>query len=220
MDRLDTVFELKNLSDTGEFTGYASTFGNIDNVMDRVKPGAFAKSLGNTGAKGVAMLWMHDRSQPIGVWTSLKEDERGLWAEGKLTLGVNQAREAHALMKDGALQSMSIGYFADKATVAADGIRDLEEISLKEVSLVSIPANDQARIVSVKSIDELETKRDFERFMRDVCGLSNQQSKAATARLARILHLKEQGQSESDMSDMDDIKSMIIEIENTLKTRS
>src|SRR5690554_4588516 len=97
---------------SGEFQGYASTFGGEpDSYGDVVAPGAFSKSLSRHAQHGTkpALLWGHDQSAPIGVWTGLKETDSGLLASGRLTLDVPQAKAAHALMRDGAL-SLSIGY--------------------------------------------------------------------------------------------------------------
>src|SRR4030095_12295262 len=90
-------------NDAGEFSGFGSTFNNVDRQGDIVVRGAFAKSLGEHKAAGTspAVLVGHDLSMPIGKWTSLREDEKGLAVTGKLTLEVPKAAEARALMRDG-----------------------------------------------------------------------------------------------------------------------
>jgi HK97 family phage prohead protease len=154
-ERLSPCFELKFAGDAltrGEFRGYASTFGGApDSYGDVIAPGAFAASLRKHEANGTApaMFWAHDPSEPIGVWKALKEDAHGLAVEGKLTLDVQRARDAHALMKDGAL-GLSIGYRTLKSDFRS-GVRVLTAVDLFEASLVAVPANPNARVTAVKS---------------------------------------------------------------------
>lgn len=145
------VLDVKAISETGEFTGVASPFGNVDSGGDIVKPGAFAKSLRRRPAAKVKLLRGHDMSEPIGVWTELKEDTRGLIATGRLILETTKGRETHALMKAGALDSLSIGYLTVKASIdRITGARILEEVDLYEVSVVSLPMNEKAVVTAVK----------------------------------------------------------------------
>lgn len=172
---------------TGEIAGYASTFGGEpDSYGDVIAPGAFSKSIAAHKAAGTspAMLWGHDTRQPIGKWLDLTEDRSGLKIAGKLTLGVPRARDAHALASDGAL-SLSIGYVTKEATRDARGNRLLKAVDLHEVSLVAIPANTSARIVSVKSaadfdVSEITDIRAFESFLREA-GFSRALAKGIAA---------------------------------------
>ena len=94
MKRQDVKLELKKEPDQdGVFEGYASVFGIVDQGMDVVARGAFAKSLGR---RKVKMLWQHDMSQPIGVWDDIYEDERGLFVRGRIMMEVAKAREVMA----------------------------------------------------------------------------------------------------------------------------
>jgi len=178
--RLTPALEIKRASidDAGEFTGYASTFGGPpDAYGDIIAPGAFTKSLKQhqTAKTAPALLWAHDQAQPIGVWHELSEDGSGLRVTGKLTLEVDKAREAHALMKSGAL-GLSIGFrVPEGGQVLADGFRELREIDLHEISTVALPANRKAKIAEVKSI------RDFEAALRDELGYSSRQAKKLAA---------------------------------------
>lgn len=167
-------FECKAMDDAGHFEGYASVFDVVDLGFDVVKRGAFRKSL-ESGRK-VKMLWQHDMWQPIGVWDSITEDERGLYVKGRVLMDVQAGREAHALMKAGALDSMSIGY---RVTEASDEgrIRNLDAVELMEISLVTFPMNEHAMVTDVKSI---KTIRDFERALRDA-GFSQREAKAIAA---------------------------------------
>jgi len=128
----------KEPDEDGTFEGYASVFGIIDQGMDVVERGAFRKSLG--GGRKVKMLWQHDMAQPIGVWDEIQEDERGLFVRGRLLKDVQKGREAMALMRAGALDSMSIGYRTVEAVAEGDGrVRKLMEIILYPVMVYAIP---------------------------------------------------------------------------------
>ena len=129
----------------GHFTGYASLFGVPDLGRDTVAPGAFAASLARRGAAGVRMLWQHDPAEPIGTWLSLAEDARGLRVAGRLNLAVQRAREIDALMRDRALDGLSIGFRVTRA-VPERGGRRLLAIDLWEVSLVTFPLQPEARV--------------------------------------------------------------------------
>ena len=170
-------FEIKQApGEDGVFEGYASVFNVVDDGLDVVRRGAFTNSLAS-GNK-VRLLWQHDQSQPIGVWDELAEDERGLFVKGRLIAGVKKADEAMALLKAGALDSMSIGYRVIRASDEAGGrVRGLDEVELVEISLVTFPMLREALVTDVKAIT---TIREFERTMRDA-GFSQTEAKAIAA---------------------------------------
>jgi len=166
--------------DERKFSGYGSTFGNTDRVGDVVVEGAFLKSLEQHKSEGTmpSLLLHHDLKRPIGVWTVMSEDLKGLYVEGKLTKGVRDADEAYNLLKDGALHSMSIGYRVIKERYDRQTkVNMLEEIALHEVSLVTIPANAEAIVGAVKDCDGNPDVREIERVLRDA-GLSRREAKA------------------------------------------
>lgn len=138
-------------SPTGVVEGYASLFGVADSGGDVVMPGAFSRSLAKRGAAGVKMLWQHRPSEPIGVWTSIVEDARGLKVAGRLDLSVARAREALSLLRGGAVDGLSIGFRTQRAaTDRTTGLRRLYEVDLWEISIVTFPMLSQARIDAVK----------------------------------------------------------------------
>jgi uncharacterized protein len=140
----------------GRFSGYASVFDIIDDQGDRVERGAFARSLQNSTAHGrrPALLWQHDQAEPIGVWERVEEDARGLSCIGRLCLATRRGAEAHALMKQGALTGLSIGYRARTAVRdSKTGVRRLVDVDLLEISPVTFPALGAARIAAVKGVD-------------------------------------------------------------------
>jgi len=142
---------LLQANDAGVFSGYASLFGVVDSGGDMVMAGAFARSLIKRGALGVKMLWQHQAAEPIGLWTTIVEDARGLKVEGRLDLSVARAREALSLMRKGAIDGLSIGFRTLRATTEkSSGVRRLHEIDLWEISVVTFPMLPQARIGAVK----------------------------------------------------------------------
>lgn len=146
--------DTKAVSAEGEFEGYGSIFNVEDLGKDIVLPGAFAKSLARRPAAKVKMLRGHDPADPIGVWTELVEDGKGLRVKGRLILETVKGRETHVLMKAGALDGLSIGYRSLKDRYdRAKGVRLLEEIDLPEISVLAFPMNTRATVSRVKSDD-------------------------------------------------------------------
>ncbi|MCB5202824.1 HK97 family phage prohead protease [Neorhizobium sp. T786] len=143
--------ELAGIAGDGTFSGYASVFGEIDLGKDRIERGAFMNSLVERGARGVRMLYQHDPAEPIGAWTTIREDARGLYVEGVLSPGVGRAREVFSLMKSGALDGLSIGFRTVKArTDAKTGVRRVLEADLWEISVVTFPMLPSARVSDIK----------------------------------------------------------------------
>jgi HK97 family phage prohead protease len=176
------------------FTGYGAVFGNVDSYGDVIEKGAFKKTLSDAKKSGSwpAMLLQHggwgmsaDDLTPVGIWTELAEDEKGLLVTGKLA-ETQRGEEAYGLLKmtpRPALNGLSIGYRARKFTVgtkADEPRRILHEVELVEVSLVTFPANPKARIGSVKSGDGLGV-RDAEKALREA-GFSANEAKAILAK--------------------------------------
>ncbi|MFA5040864.1 MAG: HK97 family phage prohead protease, partial [Bdellovibrionales bacterium] len=112
---------VKTLGGDGIFTGYASVFGVCDQQNEIVAAGAFARTLAKWRAQGrtPALLWMHDPTQPIGIWHGIREDDNGLLVEGRLALRTQKGAEAYELLKLGALTGLSIGYRVVKSRIDA-----------------------------------------------------------------------------------------------------
>ena len=129
-------------------SGYASLFGEVDQGGDVVTKGAYSASLSRLKASGtnVKLLWQHDPAQPIGVWDEVREDARGLFVKGRLLTETRQGFEAAALIDAGAIDGLSIGYRTVKAERDAKGRRHLAELELWEVSLVTFPMLQKARV--------------------------------------------------------------------------
>lgn len=148
-------FKLNDVSDSGQFQGYAATFGNVDLGNDVVEPGAFAQSLDETGGR-VPILDHHDPAKQIGWNLEAREDAFGLFVRGQLDLNVQAARERHSLMKlaaqVGGRSGLSIGFQTVHDAPDPDNfkIRRLKEVRLLEYSLVTFPMNPAAGVTRVK----------------------------------------------------------------------
>ncbi len=193
---LDFPLTLKAAGDDGVIEGYGSVFGVMDAYADIVAAGAFAESLKAHKAAGTmpAMLWQHDSDEPVGVWTEMVEDDKGLLVRGRLAMGTTRGREASELLKMRAINGLSIGFYSRQWSYDTEtDVRTLTAVDLWEVSLVTFPANRDARVQSIKSIDDLATLKDCERLLRDAGGFSRSE---ATALVSRIKSLG--GRSDSD----------------------
>ena len=199
METKSVHLEIKEVDDEGRFSGYGSIFGNKDSYGDVVEKGAFANFLIHNRVSSVKLLWQHDSSEPIGVYDQIIEDDRGLYVSGRLLVkDIARAREAHALLKVGAIEGLSIGFRinAGGAAIDNDGTRHLTDLQLFEISIVTFPANQMAQVSNVKSI---KTIREFEKFLRDAgfskseaCGIAlhgyKQRDAAADEELAQSIN--------------------------------
>lgn len=196
----DFTLEIKSLSEEGELEGYGSTFGGKpDSYGDVVQPGAFTKTLQeHKKAKTMpAMLFGHKSSElPIGAWTEMEEDKKGLYVRGQLDMDDDLAVRIHSKAKKKQVSGLSIGYELVKFTIDKDqpGIYLLDEVKLFEVSVVTFPANPKASIDAVKSIaiDMLAMKlkagdpptiRELEHGLGKALGLSKSQAERAVKSL-------------------------------------
>ena len=182
------ALQIKAAGDDGTVEGYGSVFGVRDNYDDVIAKGAFVQSLKDHKAAGTmpAMLWQHDADKPIGVWTEMVEDEKGLRIKGQLAMETVKGKEAHALLKMGALNGLSIGFMSKEwAYDRETEVRTLTAIDLWEVSLVTFPANEKARVTNVKSADEMATPKDAEKALRDA-GFSKSDATAFVSRVMRM----------------------------------
>lgn len=205
------AFELKldDLTEEGEFEGYAAVFGNLDQTGDIIEPGAFKKTIRESKGQ-VPILWHHDPYEPIGVSSALEEDEKGLRAKGRLVMETQRGREAHALMKAKAVSGLSIGYqtvkyLIEKSPPSAPDwsmIRRLKELKLREFSPVTFPANALARVGSVKAEDLLS----LERVLRELAGRSPDVVKALLDAIEPAAATRESGAATSD-EEQPDVKA-------------
>ena len=151
---MNSVIELDTVTPSGIFEGYASVFDDTDNVNDRVIKGAFEASLKQHKSKGTMppLLWQHDTGEPIGKWQEIYEDNHGLYVKGRLFIqDILRARQAYRLMSEDALTGLSIGFRARKShRNPKTGERILSQVDLLEISLVTFPALESARIKKIR----------------------------------------------------------------------
>ena len=145
---------VKNYDDTARTVkGYASVFDNIDSDADRLKKGAFNKSIKEWGPNGknrIKVCLHHDMNRPVAVIKEMYEDDKGLYMEAKFGTS-SSAEDAYRDVKDGILTEFSIGFVPTQKTENDFGGRDFNQVKLYEVSLVTVAANDKALVTDVKS---------------------------------------------------------------------
>lgn len=192
--------EVKAVEDSGEFSGYLSVFNTVDSYREAVMPGAFVESLTDWASKGrlPPVLWQHRGGEPLGPFTKMQEDERGLYVEGRLLINeLQRAKEAHALMKHKVISGMSIGFETVGEEIdKPNRIRKLTKIKLWEGSIVTFPANEDAQIDAVKSMmrdGQLPDLKTFEDYLRE-SGFSKSQATAIASRgLSHLLRSESEG---------------------------
>jgi len=134
------------------------------------------------------MLWQHDPSEPIGTWTDIVEDAKGVKVSGRLLLSLEKGKEAYEMLKSGIIDGLSIGYRTLTESYDTEkggrGYRKIEKAELWEVSLVTFPMNTRATVTAVKN---MPTDRELEAMLRDEAGLSNRDAKAALSIFKKTL---------------------------------
>lgn len=168
----------------GTFSGYASVFNEVDLGNDSVAPNAFTKSLSKRSASDIRMLFQHNPDEPIGVWEEIIQTEHGLKVRGRITQSVSRGAEVLELMRAGAIDGLSIGFKTIRAKQdKSQNIRRILEADLWEISIVTFPMQETARIENVKShltnvLQNKPTIREFERWLVRDAGLSRADAKA------------------------------------------
>lgn len=183
------AFEVQDVTAAGTFSGYGSVYGNVDSYQECMAGGCFKDSLEAWSAKGAmpAMLWQHRSGEPVGVYTAMREDDRGLYVEGRLALKTQRGAEAYELLSMKAIGGLSIGFVSrDDSVDKATKIRTIKKADLWEVSLVTFPANDQARVDQVKAVEDIQNMSDVERYLREVGGATRSEAKAMTGKLMQL----------------------------------
>ena len=221
-DRLAAVkyrsfdYDVKAVGDDGLFSGYGSVFGVVDSYNEVVAPGAFLESIEDAKAKArtFPVLWQHRTGEPIGSWDigSMKEDDRGLFGAGELWLqDAPYARIAYRGMQTRSITGLSIGYYVRESSFdEKTRIRTLTKLDLIEISIVTVPANDEARTDTIKSKlahGGLPSMPEFELLLREAGFSKTQSAVIANRGLQHLLR----SESEGDLA--------AIEIAEALKSR-
>lgn len=171
MQKRTFAIEVKNLHEFDEdfftFEGLASAFNRIDQVGHKILKGAFKKSILNLEAKAkpipntefkrlLPVLWQHQESNTIGSFIEVKETSQGLFVKGILPRDDTfVSGRVIPQMKAGSVSDMSIGFLVGESNFV-DGVRELEEIKLLEISLVTIPMDDRAVVTEFKSSSHIQ----------------------------------------------------------------
>src|SRR5690606_10708309 len=191
-ERKYASLDIEAVTQDGSFYGYASVLGQVDLGRDVMERGAFAESLERRGAEGIRMLFQHDPAQPIGSWSQIREDHRGLFVVGKLATGVAKAREVLELMRNKALDGLSIGFRTVQSVKdARTGVRRIRKADLWEISVVTFPMQPEARVERVKatrSNERIPSTREFEHWLVRDAGLTR--SEAKTVIVKGFAHLQ------------------------------
>lgn len=202
---LPLPLDLKQVTEDGEFEGYAATFGNVDRGADICVAGCFADTLVRFPPPKVKMLFQHRTDMIIGKWLELREDPKGLYAKGKLFNSVEKGRETLALMREGALDGLSIGFksLVDEYDRTL-GVRRLIKVELREISVVTFPMNDQATVSGVKNHEF--NPREMERAFREEMHLSSGDAVTAVALVKK--HLRRDAEDHSSAAARDETGAM------------
>ncbi|MDG1436320.1 MAG: HK97 family phage prohead protease [Rickettsiaceae bacterium] len=153
-------------------SGYASVFGVVDSQNDIIEKGAFKEAEG----KNVKLLWQHDSTKPIGVINFIKEDEYGLIIEAEINNNTVAGFEASALVKQQAVGGLSIGFTIKSSDYNKEGSRVVQEVELREISIVTFPYNQYAAIQYVKKInidDSLSEQQKLDNLSRLIQQIEN-----------------------------------------------
>ena len=150
MQQKQFAAQIKALEADGTVRAYIATYRTTPDAQgDIIEPGAFTKSLASKPR--IIMLWQHDPMQPCGSWLDYQSDNYGILATGKFNLSTSWGRDAYGSVKAGDVDSFSIGYLTEQYGYDRDGVRHLQELTLKEASPVTFAADSAAKLVGVKA---------------------------------------------------------------------
>jgi len=196
--------DVKAVGDEGQIEGYGAVFGNVDSYGDIIQAGAFMDSLRGRKPK---MLYQHRMEEPIGVWDEYREDQKGLYMKGRIATKSTKGRDAYELVKAGAIDGLSIGYITRDYDMDGNN-RRLKSVDLIETSLVTMPANSEAIVTSVKNADV----RDIERAFRTL-GFTRSEAKAmasaAWKRRDDVLRDADVVVPEDNQREVDELKALL-----------
>lgn len=190
----------------GAFSGYAAATGNVDLGNDIILKGAFEDFLKKAKPERVRVLWQHRQDMPIGKSIFMREDDNGLAVEGELLLDIDKAKEARTLIKNNAIDGLSIGYTVDDYTYD-NQTRIIKKLTVHEYSFVTFAMNPSAIVNDMKSC-KLDSIRDIEHYLRDVCMLSRSDAKTLISRIKTV-------RDESD--DFSEIAASLMKLNKTLR---
>lgn len=190
----------KELTETGQFEGHAAVFGNVDLQGDKIKRGAFAETIEESGGRW-PVLMAHNTGRVVGFSTAAEEDSKGLKVAGEFTLASDEGRNAYATAKHAAELGQKFGLSIGYSVRGEDGasydentnVRTLKNLTVYEFSLAAVPANPRARIAAVKAAAGEMTIREFEEFLRE-SGFSKDAACAIASRGFKAVDRRDAGE--------------------------
>lgn len=213
------AMNVKEVQERGTFAGYLSVFDVIDSYREVVAPGAFRKTLSAWKEKErlPPLLWQHRSGEPLGPFTRMEEDKKGLYFEAQLLVDdIARAKEAYALLRSKVIGGMSIGFSVMPDGEEYDsraGIIVLKELDLWEGSLATFPANEACQVESVKARSLIErlrqldgnrapTVREFEDALRDALAFNRNDAKAVASLVLGRLQRDAGGQPQATPAEL------------------
>lgn len=219
LDLSEVELKVEGPDEEGTFSGYASKFNSVDLVGDTFVPGAWTKAI--EGLKNLPIFFNHNSNEvPIGKYTKVEQNARGLKVEGQLLMTIPKAKEVYEAMKAGIVSGLSVGFelTKDGYDMKDDGGLLIKEVSrLREVSICTFPCEPKAQITAVKS-EDLNTIRDIEKFLRDL-GLSKSQTLAFISKAKAVFaddarREPEQKAETTRLDELNRLNSYLKEIKN------
>jgi HK97 family phage prohead protease len=211
--------DLKFAANEGEFSGYGSVFDVEDSEKDVILKGAFDEVLksGQEVKLYVNHGWLRGEL-PVGAWTDLKQDERGLFGNAKIETRMPSGLNAYWGVKSGLVQGLSIGFKVNDYEKRSEGGRIIKSFSaLKEISIVDSPANKHAQITHVKSIDDVKSEiesiksiKDLESYLRE----SGNYSKSAA--MALIAQCKSLFSGDQNVDELQKVQQKLTQLMNRI----
>jgi hypothetical protein len=147
-----------------------------------------------------AMLWQHDKREPIGVYKVCREDEKGLYVEGQMPVDDTLVKgRVMPQMKAGSVRAMSIGFTVDEYRYDKEAdIVYFQKVKLWEISLVTIPANAQAVITDMKSLEQAENITEINQLLKNY-GISNRKCNIIISKIKSFV--RDEQSKERDVQD-------------------
>jgi HK97 family phage prohead protease len=239
IERRSVALELKAAKEAGSFEGYGSVFDVVDSYGDAIEKGAFKDTLRSWRLKSKTppMLLQHGGwgmgatdMVPIGKWDAMEEDDHGLYVKGHLlAMDTERSKQVYAAMKEGALDGLSIGFVTKEVRMGekpSEPARTLTAVDLWEVSIVTFPANGEARVGAMKADADM-TEREFESFLRDA-GFTRRDAQCIISRGFAALRdsalepappaLRDSAPSPAGLFSSDELKAIIADPYRTLKS--
>jgi HK97 family phage prohead protease/HK97 family phage major capsid protein len=137
--------------------GYASTI-DIDRSGDVVPKSVWEAGIQNY-LKNPIILSQHDHDDPIGRMVDYRVDDKGLWVKARIS---SAAEEVFGLIKDKILTAFSIGFrIMDAEYNSAAEVFVIKELELVEISVVSVPCNQNTLFDLSKAFESAEDYKEF-----------------------------------------------------------